>query len=194
MDTTDKYIITHNKHMSYGEMARQLGLNKSTISRRAAALREAGELDGKPDKAELSRARAMRERLQGCTLDRAERLEALAELRELLHHDLTLAGGQGLARVSSEYRAVLAEIEALSAELGLIHNAKADVSTIELLQIRHGVEDEFSDVSDKNVTTRIVHAVFQRLADMDVINYTFLDMLRAEADQYDKGVIIKKRA
>ena len=193
-DNTDKFIVTHYRSMSYGEMADKLGINKSTISRRAAALREAGELDEKPSGADMAQARAMHERLKGCTVDRADRLEALEELRELLHHDLTLAGGQGLARVSSEYRAVIAEMEALSIELGLTQNAGKDVSTIDLLRVRKSVQDEFEGDCDRDITERIVHSTYKHLADMDVMSYTYLDMLRAEANEYGKAIPVSKRA
>lgn len=184
-DNTDKYIISHYRSMSYGEMADKLGINKSTVSRRAAMLREAGELEEKPSGADMAQARAMRERLKGCTIDRADRLEALNELRELLHDDLTMAGGQGLARVSSEYRAVLAEIEALSIELDLVENKGKNISAIDLLVLKAEVQEEYGERADRETTGHIVFSVLTRLSRLDVLSTSPLDLIRAEADEYD---------
>lgn len=184
-DNTDKYIIDHYRSMSYGEMADKLGINKSTVSRRAAMLREAGELEEKPSGADMTQERALRERLKGCTIDRADRLEALNELRELLHDDLTLAGGQGLARVSSEYRAVLAEIEALSIELDLVENKGRDVNPIDLILLKSEVEDEYTGKNDRDLTGSIVFSVFMKLRELDILGVSVLDLIRAEGDMMD---------
>lgn len=184
-DNTDKFIIDHYRSMSYGEMADKLGINKSTVSRRAAMLREAGELEEKPSGADMAQARAMRERLKGCTIDRADRLEALNELRELLHDDLTMAGGQGLARVSSEYRAVLAEIEALSIELDLVENKGKDVSTIDLLVLKSEVQEKYAEENDRDLTGSIVFSVFMKLRELDILGVSVLDLIRAECDMKD---------
>ena len=184
-DNTDKFIIDHYRSMSYGEMADKLGINKSTVSRRAAMLREAGELEEKPSGADMAQARAMRERLKGCTIDRADRLEALNELRELLHDDLTMAGGQGLARVSSEYRAVLAEIEALSIELDLVENKGKDVNAIDLLVLKSEVQEKYAENNDRDLTGSIVFSVFMKLRELDILGVSVLDLIRAESNMMD---------
>ena len=114
-DNIDAFIIEHARSMTQSEMADKLQVNKSTISRRISALRESGQLQSAaPDAATHER-----KPLQGCAINRADRLQALAELREALQGELRLSGGQGLARVSSEYRKVLEEMESLSHELDL---------------------------------------------------------------------------
>lgn len=172
MDRVDEYIITHSKSMSYAEMGDKLGINKSTVSRRAAALRESGKLDAKPRGADLAET-ASRERLQGCTISRAERLEALAELRGMLHDDLALAGGQGLARVSSEYRAVLAEIEALSAELDITMNARK-VSADDVARIKGAIVDSYGETFEPDTVIEIADGVLEALDAAGVIQYTQL--------------------
>lgn len=173
MDSIDEYIITHCKSMSYAEIGDKLGINKSTVSRRAAALREAGKLEAKPSVAE-SVEMAARERLRGCTISRAERLEALAELREMLHKDLTLAGGQGLARVSSEYRAVLAETEALSVELDLTINARK-VAADTIARIKGGLVERYGAECEPDTVIGIADGVLEALDAAGVIKYTALD-------------------
>lgn len=177
MDKTDEFIITHSKSMSYAEMGDKLGLNKSTISRRAAALRKAGKLDAKPTGAEIEEL-AARERLQSCTINRADRLEALAELREMLHDDLALAGGQGLARVSSEYRAVLAEIEALSTELDISINARK-VNVDDIARVKRELVESHGEQFERGTVIHIVDDVLDALDTAGLIKYTGLDKMRS---------------
>lgn len=184
-DFTDRYIVAHYRSMSYGDMADKLGINKSTVSRRAAALREAGEIEAKPSGADMAQTRALRERLKGCTVDRFDRLEALGELRELLHDDLKTAGGHGLARVSSEYRAVLAEIETLSTELELTQDeGRKNVSAIDLLRLKRDVAEEHAGLADREIAGSIALSVLRRLGEIDAISITPLDLIQAEADEY----------
>ena len=116
----DEYIKLHFNSMSQAEMARATGASTSQVSRRVIALREAGQL--KPPQRDGDAEPAPNERLQ-----------ALEELVNLLHSELATAGGQSLARVSSEYRAALLERDNLRAELGITQDKRYKVSMLTYL-------------------------------------------------------------
>ena len=179
-DNTDVFIINHARSMSQQEIADKLGLNKSTVSRRMAALRESGEIDDKPSAAMKRELQEKRERLKSCTLDRTSRLEALAELKDLLHAELTLSGGSGLARVSSEYRATIEQMEILSTDMHLIANPADRIGPIDLILLERDIEDEYADRCDRDVAGSIIRAVFNKLYRMNVIPVSPLDLIRSD--------------
>ena len=116
----DEYIIAHHRSMTQAEISRATGASTSQVSRRVIALREAGRLDTeRPD-------------LDGEAMPN-ERLAALDELCELLHRELSTAGGQSLARVSSEYRQAMAERENLRAEMGITQDNRYKVGMLTCL-------------------------------------------------------------
>ena len=167
--------------MSQQEMADKLGLNKSTVSRRMAALRESGELDTKATEAAKRESQQARERLQSCTMSRTDRLEALAELKDMLHAELALAGGQGLARVSSEYRAVLEQIEALSIELDLTTNAAQRLNPVQLMKMKHQIFDKYA-FDQRDTVNDVIDSVLKHLANLGIVEYTPLDAIVSSAD------------
>ena len=162
-------------------MADKLGINKSTVSRRMAALRESGEIDSKATEAAKRESQQARERLQSCTMNRTDRLEALAELKDMLHAELALAGGQGLARVSSEYRAVLEQIEALSIELTLTTNTAQRLNTVELVRMKHFICDKYS-YEQRDMINEIIDRVLKNLANLGIVDYTPLDAIVSNAE------------
>ena len=106
------------------------------------------------------------------------RLEALAELREMLHDDLALAGGQGLARVSSEYRAVLAETEALSTELDISINARK-VNVEDIARVKRELLESHGEPFEPGTVIQIVDDVLDALDTAGLIKYTGLDKMRS---------------
>lgn len=182
MDSTDEYIIAHSKSMSQQEMADKLGINKSTVSRRMAALRESGVIDSRAAEAAKRGARQARERLQGCTMSRTDRLEALSELKDMLHAELALAGGQGLARVSSEYRATIEQIESLSTELELTRITAQELNPVEIVRLKMGVRKKFAQTCERETAAAIVDEVLTWLADRGIVVYTPLDAATSSSD------------
>ena len=167
--------------MSQQEMADKLQVNKSTVSRRMAALRESGELDTKATEAAKRESQQARERLQSCTMSRTDRLEALAELKDMLHAELALAGGQGLARVSSEYRAVLEQIEALSIELDLTTNAAKRLNPVQLMKMKHQIFNKYA-FDQRDTVNDVIDSVLKHLANLGIVDYTPLDAILSSAD------------
>ena len=150
VENLDAYIVAHYRSMTQAEISRATGASTSQVSRRVIALREAGRLDNeRPD----YDGEAMPD----------ERLMALDELCELLHRELSTAGGQSLARVSSEYRQAMAERENLRAEMGITQDNRYRVTMLDKEQI----------MADCNVDPRDFNAVFnaviKHLQDRDAI-------------------------
>ena len=119
----DEYIKLHHGAMSQAEMARATGASTSSVSRHVIALRAAGQLDppsggSGPDHA------------------RRERLEALEELVCLLHSELSAAGGQTIASVSTEYRKALEELDAIRAEAGDHGGGRYHVTLADRMQMQ----------------------------------------------------------
>lgn len=111
----DSYIVRHYKSMSQAEIARRFDTSEATISRHVKQLKSCGRIA--TDKAEGAKlaSEAARASLKG-SLSRGERIQALQDLRERLTDELNEAGGSSLARVSSELRTVLEELETLTSE------------------------------------------------------------------------------
>lgn len=128
VENLDAYIIAHYRSMTQAEISRATGASTSQVSRRVIALREAGRLDNeRPD----FDGEAMPD----------ERLTALDELCELLHRELATAGGQSLARVSSEYRKAMEERENLRAEMGISQDNRYKVGMLTCLIMMRPIFD-----------------------------------------------------
>ena len=168
MDSTDAYIVSHARSMTQKEIARKLGVNKSTVSRRMAALRESGELDAKAAEAVRRDSQRAREKLHGCTMSRTDRLSYLMELRDMLHAELSLSGGQSLARVASEYRRTLEEIEALSDELGVAMDAARKFNPVMIERYIAGMMERYP-TTDRTTVRQIVGDVLAYLESQGVI-------------------------
>ena len=182
MDKTDEYIIAHSRSMSQQEIADKLGINKSTVSRRMASLRESGEINAKVKTTASSESQQARERAKDCTLSRVDRLKALTELKDMLHADLALAGGQGLARISSEYRQTLEQLEALSTDLELIDSTARKLGMIQYTKLKIAVTSDFPSV-EHDTAVDIVDTVIRYLADIDLIAApTTLDEILSTAE------------
>lgn len=183
-DEKDSYIIEHANSMSCGEMAQRLGVHKSTVSRRLSSLRASGELPDTSARIDAEhRTSQARERLRAAALSRADRIEALAELRDMLHADLAISGGASLARVSSEYRQCLEQLEQLSEEVHAIEAAGARrVGAVHMARMKMSLFEEFQDV-ERGTVAGIVDAVIRYLASIDVIQApTPLDEIMSTAD------------
>lgn len=183
-DDKDRFIVEHYGSMTQPEMADKLGIDKSTVSRRVARLKNDGVIDAHVNQAARKEATEARERLRGCVMGNVDRLEALAELRDALHDEIANTGGQSLARVSSEYRRTLEEIEMLSSEITKDANSKVRVNPVQLAKIRHFVTDKYRGVCDADTTRDIIDSVLSWLSNLDIIEYTPLDdiLSRAAAD------------
>ena len=118
----DEYIQLHHGSMSQAEMARATGASTSQVSRRVIALRESGQLQP-------------RKRGEDAEPAPDDRLQALDELVALLHSELATAGGQSLARVSSEYRKALEERDSLRVEYGISVDNRFVVGLLDYLRM-----------------------------------------------------------
>lgn len=90
------------------ELARKLGRSRSAVTGWVRAMKDSGEIDpGASIKASIPAA-------PGCPPEeggRQDRLSRLRALREVLHRQLLEAGPGQVARIASEYRATMDEIE-----------------------------------------------------------------------------------
>lgn len=117
----DEYLINHAGRMSQRELAAKCGVGTSTVNRRLAELRQEGRLVPKP--VESEEARDSRVGDEDGAQNTAGRLR---ELRDILHGHLVASEGQGLTRISSEYRATVMAIDELEGK-----DADGGPSTIE---------------------------------------------------------------
>ena len=180
IDAKDQFIIKHYRSMSLAEMGDKLGCDKSTVSRRLKVLRESGEVEAVDESARKAESATARERLKGCAMDRGARLEALSELKDILHAEIALAGGQGLARVSSEYRQTLAEMENLSVEMGIADDNHAkEVPTIELVKYKVDARKRWGATCED--VDAVVDDVLQWLNDVKVVRFAPLDAIMSTA-------------
>lgn len=111
----DGYIVKHYKSLSQAEIARRCGTSEATVSRHVKALKISGSIAVDESESAKLATEAARASLKG-SLSRSERIKALQLLRERLTDELGETGGANLARVSSELRNVLAELETLTGE------------------------------------------------------------------------------
>lgn len=165
LDTKDEYIRTHYGHMSLREMAVKLGIDKSTVSRRLNRLRESGDIDEYEARAAKDATSVARSSInRGMTAN--DRLAALLELKDCLQAELQLVGGAGLARVSSEYRRTLEEVEALSATIRKEAASIPELTPLEVLRVQAATLERIED--DDSAET-VIHSVLAVLNEMEII-------------------------
>lgn len=187
MDYTDQYIIEHHRSMSQPEMAEKLGLNKSTISRRMSKLKADGAIEATPN-GESRETQLARDRLRGCAMNRADRLAALGELKNMLHADLLTSGGSSLARVSSEYRRTLEEIESLSVELDMAANAAQNLNPAQIARMKALARERFASACGRDATAEIIDYTLNWLNSLGVIAYTPYDSIMSNASAIDQEI------
>ena len=185
-DEKDRFIVEHYKSMTQPEIADKLGINKSTVSRRVARLKAEGDISANAGETARNESTEARERLRGCAMDSTDRLMALAELKDALHAEIALSGGQSLARVSSEYRRTLEEIEALSAEITTDVNRVRRLDTVQAARMRHFLRDKYRTVCDADTVSSIIDSVLSWVSNLGLIEYTPLDSVLGMAAAYDE--------
>ena len=193
-DSIDEYILAHHRSMSQREIAVKLGIDKSTVSRRLAAMRKAGAVDDAAAKAAKDDVQRAKDRLQGCALSRADRLAALAELKDLLHEEIKLSGGASMARVASEYRACMEQMETLTVELDLAANAVAKMTADDVVLLKVQVARESMGLCDPDTADAIVDAVLSALDNDGLIKCSMLARLQAAHMQTKRLAIEREMA
>lgn len=178
-DRTDEYIAEHARSMSQQEIADKLGVNKSTVSRRMKAMRERGTLPAGKERRLDRREEAARETLRDKGITRAERIAALSELKDILHAELELSGGAGLARVSSEYRQTIEQIEALSDGLEVEIAKTNTVSLFNVTRTRSSVRKACQGAEHQTVN-EVFNATLAALHDIGIIHVDNVDALRGK--------------
>ena len=181
-DSKDRFIVEHYRSMTQPEIADKLGVDKSTVSRRVARLRADGDIGTAVDEAARKESIEARRRLQGCAMGRADRLEALAELKDMLHAEIAMSGGQSLARVSSEYRKTLEELEAISTELDIAVKALRQITPVQVARLKSELRGKHQGEMDDDELFGIVDEVLGYLNDNDILSYTPLARLRSNAE------------
>ena len=177
-DNTDVFIKEHFASMSMQEMADHLHISKSTVSRRAKAMRESGEIDDAVREAAERETQRARDGVAGCALGNADRLEHLDALKARLEDELKMTGGANLARVSSEYRKTLEEMAAISINLEIVkdHGAKVDFLTV--IMMKRDMRDRFGWEAGDELDA-VVDAVLEHLDEKGLVKYTMLCKVKA---------------
>lgn len=176
-DNSDKFIADHYASMSMREMADHLGISKSTVSRRAKALREAGKIDEAAAKDAQRETQRARDDLRGCTMSRGERLRKLDSLRARLEDELDVSGGGNLSRVSSEYRKTLEEIASLSANIRIDEESGKRVSVDLALLMGESLAADFRDIG-RDELYEVMYAVLGYLNADGVVKFTAIDKVK----------------
>ena len=118
----DEYLLAHFGHDSQAKMAKHFGVSKSTINRHLKRLGLTGA-SGKKAKDKKSKVHIVAFNPEPepshvkPRMDEKTDIERLRDLREYLYAQIHECEPKDVARISKEYREVLAEIRKLS----LIH-------------------------------------------------------------------------
>ena len=180
LDTKDEYIRTHYGHMSLREMAVKLGIDKSTVSRRLNRLRESGDIDEYEARAAKDATSVARSSInRGMTAN--DRLAALLELKDCLQAELQLVGGAGLARVSSEYRRTLEEVEALSATIRKEAASIPELTPLEVLRIQAEMVEKIENEYDFETIEKLLHMALSIMHEMKLVKVTPVTIARVRA-------------
>jgi len=180
LDERDRFIKEHYTSMSMQEMADHLGISKSTVSRRAKAMRESGEIDDAMAKAAERETQRARDCIAGCALGNAERLEMLDALKARLEDELRMTGGANLARVSSEYRKTLEEMAAISTNLDIVRDHGAKIDEVGAINLKRDMRSRFEAYGREELDC-IVDEVLCFLDGQGLVRYTPLTRVKAEA-------------
>lgn len=176
-DDLDGYIVQHYRSMSQAEIARRFDTSEATVSRHVKQLKGDGRIA--VDKAEGMKiaTEAARASLKG-SLSRGERIRALQDLRERLTDELDETGGSNLARVSSELRTVLEELETLTVEAV---DAMVSVKKVEGDEVCKLIVAAVEEHGDEASTAEVVASVLGYLHDAGKIEAAPVDVLMGEA-------------
>ena len=172
LDKTDSFIIEHANGMTMQAMADHLGISKSTVSRRAKALRDSGEIEITDTKAVERLAKQERNKLKSCAMDDADRLMKLDALKTMLEEGMAASGGANLARLSSEYRKLIEEMANISTSLELANGGAKHVGMLAKMQIEYTIESDPEIDSIHCDVGKIVDKVLRELHERQIIFYT----------------------
>lgn len=154
----DDFIRGHHGRMSCREMAERLNVSKSTVNRHIAKLRDAGELDAAA--LEEARARTGAARAEAAAATGGDRIPALRELRDMLRGELGQTGGASMARVASEYRKTLEELEALEREAGKLKRHASEIGPLKIMSIKAKIRREMKgDAPMNDVLDAVIEAL-----------------------------------
>lgn len=179
----DGYIVQHYRNMSQAEIARRFDTSEATVSRHVKQLKGEGRIAvGRAEGMRLA-TEAARASLKG-SLSRGERISALQDLRERLTDELGETGGSSLARVSSELRTVLEELETLTSEAV---DAMVGVKKMEGDEVCRAISAIVGKHGDEADTAEVVASVLEYLHEAGKIEAAPVDVLMGEAQYMNLG-------
>ena len=189
MDNKDDYILKHYGHMTMEQIGNNIGISKSSVSRRVSKLKASGEIDDAIAEDAKRETQQARNALGGCSMNNHDRVKALCELRDRLHDELSTTGGANLARVSLEYRRTLEEITAISKNIEIAMSEGHALDTIEATRLKLHLREKFNEVADRETVTNIIESTLLYLDNNGVISYKPLTRILSQAEMADEGIL-----